>query len=132
MKRIEKIYRDQPDPAGLYEIAVRCHYKDGVENCDGNCRQCTINYLNEEVPEYDAKFIEKLKAVKVLYPQSRYLAMNASGLSCVHFERPDREATQWLSTQKYKIVESFYNYSNDWKNSLIDIDKVIEEVDRND
>lgn len=78
MTRREKIYRDKPDAEEMARIIREepCH---SIENCDLKCIECVQRWLNEEMPEYDAEFIEKLKAVKLLYPWARYLAMDKSG-----------------------------------------------------
>ena len=133
MKRIDKIYRDKPDPAGLYE-AVITHCCEAIKgNCNGSFRQCVIDYLNEEVPEYDAEFIEKLKAVKVVYPWAKYLAMDFCGSSAVYQNEPREGKKEWLiSARDWMAMPVLNNYSNDWENSLIDIDKVIEEAESND
>lgn len=128
MKRIEKIYRDQPGAEGLYDNIMLCRYPE--KPCDGDCRRCTVDYLNEEVPEYDAEFIEKLKAIKLLFPWAEWLAMDFDGTIYVHSGRPKRDEAWWGETQLRKAIDSLYKYFNDWKNSLIDIDKVIEEAEQ--
>ena len=126
MKRIDKIYRDEPSAEELYDLINHCPPLP----CIDNCKQCFIDYLNEEVPDDDEDFIEELKAVKVLYPWARYLTMDKNSSAYIFSARPFKNIDTWDCSNKLDrvcLIQAFDSYTNDWENSLIDIDKVIEE-----
>ncbi len=133
MKRIEKIYRDKPSAEELaWVISEEPCYSIG-ENCTEhkNCIDCVRSWLEEEVPEYDADFVEKLKAVKLLFPWSQYLVMNRSGCAFIFDDLPVKNDYGWICREEaYRsmFIYILNKYSNDWENSLIDIDKVLEEA----
>lgn len=129
MKRIDKIYRDEPDPAGLYEAVIEGCCKADEGNCSGDCGQCAIDYLNEEVP--DTEFIEKLKAVKLLFPLAKKLAMDKNGRAFIYRgKQVNKSSEKWVSRCHSRHIEGLNDYSSDWENSLIDIDEVIKEAEQ--
>ena len=134
MKRIDKIYRDKPSAEELYEVLTCCCDERDEMDCCGDCKQCAIDYLNEKIPEYDAKFIEKLQAVKLLFPKARYLTMNSNKVAYIHDEKPEMVKYESISTGTFEsignifeCISELHGYSSDWENSLIDINEILKE-----
>lgn len=125
MKRIDKIYRDKPSAEELYDL-VNGDCRPEMMPCFDGYRQCCIDYLNQEVP--DTEFIEKLKAIKLIFPQSKILTMDKNGKAFIFNEKTvHRSSETWVSRCASRYIKSLNGYSNNWENSLIDIDKVLKE-----
>ena len=125
MKRIDKIYRDKPSAEELYEVLTCCCDERDEMDCCGDCKQCAIDYLNEEIP--DTEFIEELKAIKLLFPKARKLAMDKNGKAFIYKGEVGKCDEAWVGYCRSRYVEGLNNYSSDWENSLIDIDEVLEK-----
>ena len=137
MRRIDKIYRDKLSAEELAHIIVKSPC-DNIESkdCAGrDCYNCVLSWLNEEVPDDDEDFIVELKAVKVLYPWAGYLTMDKNSSAYIFSARPFKNIDTWDCSNKLDRVcsiQAFDSYTNDWENSLINIDKMLEEAENND
>ena len=129
---IEEIYK---------MIASKDCYIPEERGCpDDSCKKCIIEYLNEEIKQTKMsnviinreKFVEILKAIKVLYPWARWLAMNSNGCAMVYETKPGgRTQYSYISGSRKEIVGIAEWYAEDWKESLIDIDNLLERMKGN-
>ena len=132
MTRLEKIYRDKPSAEELLSMICtgsNCPRYDGCSVED--CQDCMILWLNEEVLEYDAEFIEKLRAVNILFPFAKYLAQDRLGNAKLYVAEPVVNYCDWGAPGVHWecAISPLDNYAADWEKSLVDIDKVLKECE---